>query len=164
MEKPLLADEAKSLLLSQFANSVNIKALLHSLVQPFQEALNAIETLKVSLFIDSASGEVLDTIGAIVDEPRRNMIDMDYRPWLKVRILLNNNSGTTGDIVRILTILYDGQGEFELQESPGLLKVYLARPPAFTNEWVIQSILKKAVPLGTKVQIQIGFSKPRSER
>src|SRR5580658_8914472 len=161
MKIALLTDEAESLLLNQFAGSANFKALLRSLVFPFQEVLNAIEALKVSLFIDSANGDILDTIGAIVNEPRRNMIDMDYRPWLKVRILLNNNSGTAGDIAHILNILYDGHDEFELQESPGLLKVYLARPPTFTNEWVIQSILKKAVPLGTKVQIQIGFPKAK---
>lgn len=163
MEKIQLTNEAESLLLRQFSDSPNLKAMLSSLVQPFQEALDTIEFLKNGLFIDLANGETLDTIGSIVNESRKDMSDVDYRPWLKVKILLNNNSGTADDIKRILTVLYDGTGKFELHESPGNLKVYLHEPPAFTNERVIRSIIRKAVPLGIKTKIQIGFLEPGSD-
>lgn len=155
MAKIPLTDEAQALLPHQFANSKKFKALLNSLTQPFQEALETIEALKTSLYIDLAQGDTLDTIGAIVKQPRKGMSDTDYRPWLKVRILLNNNSGTAEDIKRILAVLYNGLGEFELHESPGHLTVYLNKPPVFTNQDVIQSIIKEAVPIGIKTRIQV---------
>lgn len=159
MECLLLTDEAESLLLSQFSESTKLKGLLHSLVQPFQEALNTIEALKMSLYIDRASGDTLDTIGTMLNQPRNNLNDTDYGPWLKVRILLNNNSGTAEDVKRILSVLYGGLGGFELYESPGYLNVYLHKEPTFTTLKVIQFIVREAVPVGVKTTVQVGTPK-----
>lgn len=154
-----LTDEAESLLLSQFSESIKLKGLLHSLVLPFQEALTAIEVLKMSLYIDRASGDTLDTIGTILNQPRNNLNDTDYGPWLKVRILLNNNSGTAEDVKRILSVLYAGLGGFDLYESPGYLNVYLHKEPTFTTMKVIQGIVKEAVPMSVRTTVQVGTPK-----
>lgn len=159
MKNSTLTNDGISLLLSQFSESSKLKALIHSLVQPLEEALTAIESLKLSLYIDKASGDVLDTIGTILNQFRNNLSDADYGAWLKVRILLNNNSGTAEDIKRILSVLYAGYGGFELHESTGYLNVFLQKEPTFTTMKVIQAIIKKAVPMGVRTKVQVGISK-----
>lgn len=164
MKSSSLTREATSLLLSQFSESTKLKALIHSLVEPLEEALEAIESLRLSLYIDKASGEVLDTIGTILNQPRNNLGDADYGAWLKVRILLNNNSGTAEDIKRILSVLYAGIGGFELRESAGYLNVFLQKEPTFTTMKVIQAIIKEAVPMSVRTTVQVGISKPKGEK
>lgn len=164
MKSSSLTSEATSLLLSQFSESTKLKALINSLVQPLEEALTAVESLKQSLYIDKASGEVLDTIGTILNQPRNNLGDVDYGAWLKVRILLNNNSGTAEDIKRILSVLYAGVRGYELRESPGYLNVFLQKEPTFTTMKVIQAIIKEAVPMSVRTTVQVGISKPKGEK
>lgn len=155
-----LMKEAESLLLHQFSRSSKLKGLLRSLINPFQEALEHLEKLGVSLYIDKAEGETLDIIGKIVGQERKGMSDEDYRPWLKVGVLLNTNAGTTENVLRIAYILYGSELKFSFDEHKGYVIFTMLAPPRHTNKWVMDSILKKALPLSISMDSKISYLPP----
>jgi hypothetical protein len=162
-----LIEEAESLLLHQFANSSKLKGLIRSLAKPFQEALDHLEKLRYSLYIEQAEGETLDIIGKIVGQERKSMSDEDYRPWLKVGVLLNTNAGTTENVLRIAYILYGNELKFSFEEDKGYTLFTMFAAPKHTNKWVMDAILKKALPLSVRMDSKISYlpqSPPKSER
>jgi hypothetical protein len=144
-----LLEEAESLILHQFAKSSKLKALVRCLVRPFQEALNAMESLHHGGYIKHASGHRLDVLGEIVGQPRRDMSDDDYRAWIDVGIKLNDCSGTAEDIFAILALLYRSSPRVLMYEyKPNeLIFALLARPKAPLN--VLFDIIKSAAPVTT---------------
>lgn len=155
-----LVEEAESLMLHQFSRSPKLQGLIRSLVKPFQEALEHLEKLRYSLYIDQAEGETLDLIGNLVGQERKDMSDEDYRPWLKVGVLLNINAGTTENVLRIGYILYGSELKFSFDEHKGYVVFTMYAAPKHTNKWVMDAILKKALPLSIRMDSKISYLPP----
>lgn len=161
-----LTEEAENLLLHQFGDAKNIKALVRALVAPLQVAHEELQKLHHGRYIDNAQEETLDVIGAIVGQPRNDMTDDDdYRPWIKVAILLNNSSGTAKDIVNILKILYrkenSKENPVEINEYAPNIAEFILESPLYP-ESVIVSIIRSAVPVTTKCQFMFKQSAANS--
>lgn len=113
-----LVENANAKLLHQFEDSPKLKGLIKSLVLPFQEVLDHIESLHNGRYIDQACGPTLDVIGELVRQPRDGMTDEEFRPWIKVRIHLNNGSGTPENVFAILIILFGSKAHIKMEEYP----------------------------------------------
>ncbi len=88
------ADRAKSAMLSQFADSTNLKVIVDSLAAQLQELETAIQdVLSKRMNIDLADGVTLDQIGSIVGRKRNGFSDADYRDLLRLQIAINNSKG-----------------------------------------------------------------------
>lgn len=160
-----LVQEAETLLLHQFASSPKLKGLIRSLITPFQEALEHVDLLRYSLYIDQAEGQTLDIIGGIVGQERRGMSDEDFRPWLKVGVLLNTNAGTTENLLRIAYILYGQELKFSFKERTGYVEFTMFAAPKHTSNKVMDDILKKALPLSIRMDSKIAYlpTSPKDE-
>jgi uncharacterized phage protein gp47/JayE len=88
------ADRAKSAMLSQFADSTNLKVIVDSLAAQLQELETTIQdVLSKRMNIDLADGVTLDQIGSIVGRKRNGFSDADYRDLLRLQIAINNSKG-----------------------------------------------------------------------
>lgn len=156
-----LLEDAEEKLLHQFENSPKLKSLIKSLVSPFQEILDHIQSLHHGRYVDAASGATLDVIGTIVGQPRNGMSDEDYRPWIKVRVHLNNGSGTPENVLAILVILFGAKANIQMEEYPPNDVIFtFFKFPKFPVKTLF-SIIRSAVPVTTQCQfIDASETKP----
>lgn len=88
------ADRAKSVMLSQFADSTNLKGVVDAIASEIQELEEVIyDVLTKRVNIDLAEGQGLDLIGSIVGRKRNGFSDADYRDLLRLQIAINNSKG-----------------------------------------------------------------------
>jgi hypothetical protein len=156
-----LIQEAESLILNQFAKSQKLKGLILGLVKPFQDALDSIESLHYGRYVDQANGETLDIIGQLVGQPRNGLDDENYRPWIKVRIHLNNCSGTPDSVLTILAILFDSTTTNVRMEElpPKSVRFTFLQPPRYPIK-PIKEIIRSAMPLNTEAEFVQAYRSP----
>jgi phosphatidylserine/phosphatidylglycerophosphate/cardiolipin synthase-like enzyme len=82
----------------QFHGSVVMDGILRSYALQCQELENAIISVWLLVSIDESEGIQLDRIGRIVNEPRGEKSDSDYRAALRARIRWLRGSGRRVDI------------------------------------------------------------------
>lgn len=144
-----LLEEAESLMLHQFSQSPRFNGLVRALVTPFQELIEHLEKLHHGRYIDDAQGKTLDVIGSIVDFERQNMSDEEYRVWLKVVILLNQNHGTAKNVLAILHVLFGDTPAILVDEySPNIVMFTFLKYPDVPTRTLF-SIIRRAVPVTT---------------
>jgi hypothetical protein len=147
-----LLEEAESLILYQFSQSLKFNGLIRGLVTPFQEALDHVEKLHHGRYIEEGHGYTLDVIGDIVDFKRQDMRDEDYRVWLKVVILLNHSHGTANGVLAILQVLFGDRPDIQMDEySPNVVMFTFFKYPTVPTK-ILFSIMRRALPLTTKCQ------------
>ena len=94
-------------------------ALVSELAGQVQSAETAIFGLLAQLDVSSASGVWLENLGAIVDERRESLTDVDYRKFIAARVLANVSQGTCEELLTIaLTIQTSVSAGFALVELP----------------------------------------------
>lgn len=147
-----LVDEAESLMLYQFSQSPKLKSLLRGLVKPFNDADDELAKLHNGHYVDKAQGATLDIIGSIVGQPRFDMSDDDYRPWIKVAICLNNSAGTPENVLTILSILFGKKPPIRMEEyAPNDVIFTFFEYPKFPTTTLF-AIVRSTMPIGTKCQ------------
>lgn len=147
-----LCEEAESLLLHQFSQSPKLKSFLRALISPFNDADEELYRLHHGRYIDHASGITLDIIGSIVGQPRNDMSDEDYRPWIKVAICLNNSSGTPENVLTILAILFGKMPPIRMEEyAPNDVMFTFFEYPKFPTKTLF-AIVRSALPVTTKCE------------
>ncbi|TXG75884.1 DUF2612 domain-containing protein [Candidatus Dojkabacteria bacterium] len=147
-----LTEEAESLLLYQFNQSPKLKALIRALVEPFSTADDELHKLHNGHYIGNAKEATLDVIGSIVGQPRYDLSDQDYGPWIKVAICLNNGNGTPENVLNILSILFDKEPPIRMEEyAPNDVIFTFFEIPKFPLTTLF-SIVRSAVPITTKCQ------------
>lgn len=152
-----LALEAQGLLLYQFKNSPKLKGLLNNLIKPLDDVLEEINQLYNGRYIDKAYGERLETIGRIVNQPRKNMDDEAYKAWLKVRIRLNIGHGRAEDVLGILNILNCTVLLKEYQ--PNIIEIaFIEEPKVYLKS--LFGIVKAACPVASKNLFKRAFLSP----
>lgn len=110
-EKTTHATEALSRLLQQYKGKDKIAALINCFSAQIQEIEAALFELLNDRWIESATGQQLDGLGQIVGEARQGRTEDDYRIALRVRILINKYSGSTEQIIEILSLATQSQVE-----------------------------------------------------
>lgn len=104
IEKTNHATEALSHLLQQYKGKDKIAALLNCFSAQIQEIESAFFELLNDRWMETSTGLQLDGLGQIVGEARQGRTDDDYRLALRVRILTNKSSGSTEQIIEILSL------------------------------------------------------------
>lgn len=147
-----LVEEAESLMLYQFSQSLKLKSLIRGLVKPFNDADDELAKLHNGHYVEQAQGATLDIIGSIVGQPRYDMSDEDYRPWIKVAICLNNGHGTPENVFTILSILFGKKPPIRMEEyQPNDVMFTFFEYPKFPTATLF-AIVRSAMPIGTKCQ------------
>ena len=100
---------AKSLLPAQYRDKTNWDKLCAVIAKPFQDLEDAFQQLLLFRYVSVATGDVLDLLGALVDEGRNGRDDTAYRIRIKAKILLIKSSGTVPQILALLEALQPTQ-------------------------------------------------------
>lgn len=103
--KPNHADEAEGWLLTQFDNSPKLHAWVRSLVKPYQTLEDVLNVLRSAFDPNTAVGDQLTQIGAIVGEDRADRNDANLRAYVLARIAVNTSDGTAGNIYRVARLI-----------------------------------------------------------
>jgi hypothetical protein len=102
-------------LLAQFKGQPNMAAIAASYGVQFQEVEDMFIQLYLLRALATAEGEQLDQIGIIVDEPRGDKDDDNYRAAIYGRIALNRSHARIEDIIFAMTSINEA-GSYELRE------------------------------------------------
>jgi len=118
------SDAAVARLPEAHKDKENIELLITAVAAQTQEAENAWWQLFAERQIDTAIGQQLDDIGAIVGEARQGRSDDDYRRYICTRISANNSEGRISDLVRVARSVLNDDSltiRFEAQYPAGLV-------------------------------------------
>lgn len=103
--QPAHIEDGQSLLLSQFNDSTQLRALLASLLSPSQELEDAQAVHYAAFDVDTAEGDLLDVLGGIVGELRAGREDSEYRAYVRARVAANASDGSAADIYRVVRLV-----------------------------------------------------------
>lgn len=147
---------ARSLILSQYADSPNLLALLCSYVTQIQELeAGIVGVYERGLSIDAGEGASLDLLGRIVREARDGRADYEYRRGLRTRILVNRSQGRVRDLIAIVRLFE------ELDASGGTVRVQSVQPmtievdtdrPSLNPPAALHARLRRAKAAGVRLQ------------
>lgn len=105
MSQPTQKDQvviALDRLLEQFKGKPNIEGMLTSYIQQVQDLEETNFSLLNDRSINTAIGNQLDVLGALVNEARLGRDDETYRIAILTRIGINNSEGTPNQIMALL--------------------------------------------------------------
>ena len=153
---PDFADQAVSDLPSQFrgeGKTVN-EALMRALGDGVQLLEDSQFGLAVGSRIDVAAGAMLDVWGDLVGEDRGGLADIDYRRFIKARILVNRASGSADDFAEIMAIITAPSTVRVEAYYPAELILYAFRESAMSDAVVarVAAMLTDCKPIGIKLQ------------
>jgi len=97
------AARIRARVLSQFADSPNILAVLAVIAGEVQALETTAFDLVADRMLDTAVGAQQDQWGKIVGQPRGGLSDADYKVLLKVRIEANRSCGTGETIISVIS-------------------------------------------------------------
>jgi len=103
------ASRAVQLLPRQFRTKAGITALLQSWIRQAQEIEDALWAL-LQCTLDTAVGDALDQIGALLAFARGSMNDDDYRVMLRAIVRARQSSGTGEDLLEVIGLMFDPDG------------------------------------------------------
>lgn len=113
------AENAQTLLISQYQEKPRIAALLKAFVDKVQELEDTTFAMDDARRIDAAEGWWIDAIGNVVGQPRYGTADADYRKLIRARIAANRSNGTGSDINDVVRALYTiSEMTFQVTEPP----------------------------------------------
>lgn len=101
-------------LLYQFRGQPNMEAIAASYGAQFQEIEDVLWQLYTLRWLSTATGAQLDELGRMLDEPRGDKNDDDYRAAIYARIALNGSHGRIEDILFAMTNIKDDR--YQLRE------------------------------------------------
>lgn len=141
----------------QFKQKVNIEALLTALVTPVQTLENALYALLTERDVNSAIGQQLDDIGAIVGEARQGRLDDDYRRFVRARISTNKSKGTAADVLTVARLIIDDEDATLHLQWSGTASVVLAIEDVVSDPDVMDiliSFLRNVVAAGVRIIVE----------
>lgn len=140
------------------------EAFLRILVEPIQEAQNAIQQLKLLRAIATATGWQLDVLGKIVGQKRNGLGDDDYRRFIRAKILVNRSSGTIDQLIKIARLIVDdGAATFRVINWGTACVTMSVRgiSMSYALASVLVAMLRKAVAAGVRLIVEFHSSTPR---
>lgn len=119
-------------LIAQFRDKKRIRGVLQSWLERCDNIESALWDLFINRVLEVAEGVNLDTLGAIVGQPRSNLVDDDqYRVFIKARIKVNVSNGRPEELLQICRLLFGELQPVELREF-GAAHVRIKQPSVLT--------------------------------
>lgn len=143
----------------------NISKLITALVSQKQEIEAALQALLTERAVDTAVGDQLDLIGALVGEPRGGKTDTDYRRYVRARISVNRSDGLVEDILTVAVLVVNDDTAGLRVEQQGhatvVLKVVDASITTTVRDALI-SLLRDTVKGGVRIIVESATVAPNT--
>ncbi len=111
-------------LLGQFKGMPRMEAVLGAFLDQIQKIEDVLWALYTEDWIDTASGDRLDVIGAVVGEERGGADDDEYRSFIRARVRVNRSTGLLAELVAIVRLIqYDDLGVRAREYYPAALQI-----------------------------------------
>ena len=139
------AQRAVDALMSALRSKARVSALASTLgarAQLVEDALWAV----LSIAIDTAVGDALDQLGAIVGQLRGALDDTDYRPVIRAAIRARRSSGTGPDVIAVAQLAL-GATPFTYTAGGASVCIELEDIPPFDPQ-VLADLIEIAVAAG----------------
>lgn len=150
------ADQARRRLLSQDWDAPRIVALFESLGVGVQTLEDVTFDVLLSLDVNTATGEQLDRLGALVGEQRGGLGDEDLRRFIRARILVNVCDGTADAIIEIwrtITYPYESVRFATLEMGSYVLEVVRKTPLDTRLRRRIRRMMNDVRPAGRSMEL-----------
>lgn len=119
------AEQALGRLVSQYETTTRLQAIIEIEASQTQGVENAIWGMLTEKWIDDASGVQIDSLGAIVGEPRLGRSDEAYVAAIFIRIALNSGGGQPEIIMTFLRFILDINDVQLLEVFPANIQVFV---------------------------------------
>jgi hypothetical protein len=146
------AEEAVSHLIELFKRGPRNQAALGVFGVQLAELEIAAADNIMNFFIDTATGDQLDILGRIVGEPRLGRTDENYRPAVRVRILVNNSDGRAEQLLAIARGMVPGASVNLYELFPMTLRIEFSTLGATTLATVF-NMLQQAKAGGVRLLV-----------
>jgi hypothetical protein len=141
--------------LTQFKRAQNWAALLSALLEEIQELEEAAVGILEARNLDDATGDHLDLWGRLVGEYRLGKTDVDYRRFIKARLLRNTSQGNPDRQIVVLDLLTNPTRIILEELYPAQTRLWFLLdtnapldPFGTTTENTLSEIMKDIGPLG----------------
>lgn len=139
-------------MLAQFKGLPRIEALVGALMDQIQKIENVLWGLYTEDWIDTASGDRLDVLGAVVGEERGGATDDDYRAFIRARIRVNRSTGLLSELVEIVRLIQsDDLGVRAREYYPAALQVE-PEEEVIVDAHRVAAMLQDAAPAGVALR------------
>lgn len=151
------AEQAIARLPQQFQGKKSIEFLIRALCRPWQDLEGAAYAVLIGRLIDTAIGDQLTGIGAIVGQPRGGVTDDDlYRRYVRARVAVTVSKGTYADILAV-TRLVLGDADIDIIISDGGVASVLVTLGPYGVDPAVAAILieylRETVAAGVRIQL-----------
>lgn len=102
-----VAADGLSILFEQYEDSPRLKDLIRAVLGPVQDLENDAFAMLSVYDLETAAGDQLTKIGALLNEPRNGRSDADLRRILRVRIRVLRSEGRVRDLQEV-ALLWEG--------------------------------------------------------
>lgn len=134
-----------------------IEKLLACLCAPAQGIENALAQLLLDT-LEISEGVNLDVFGAIVGQARNGMLDVDYRRYIRARILVHRSRGTEDELIAIakliLNILVTGNVFVRCIDNASFILEIRDRAVTTLEATALQSLLCAATSAGVRIVVE----------
>jgi len=149
---PDVSETANNRLLFQYKNSPNLQAILDSYVSnPVQKLEDMFYQFYKLFDIDLSTGDQLDNIGRILNQPRESRTDEIYRIILKGAIGANSSEGSTEEVYSVWKILSRGNTLRINRIAPALIEFYTDVDIPADLVTTIFELMEKAISAGVQI-------------
>ena len=160
MSNILKIPDIKSISLNRLITSLD-KNSYQTFIEIFTEELSlildSIKGILNSKDIDNNSGVWLDYIGKIIGVKRKGLQDEDYRIALKLRILINNSSGTTEEVQDIVKS-FTKSSHTLVGKYPESLSGTVYIDGKENNSKELFELVNNIIPLESQIRIQSDYT------
>jgi hypothetical protein len=149
------ATEGLSRMLSQFSDSVDLRALAASYLDGVQTIEKALHPLLGDRNLDYMTGDRLDGLGQVVDVPRAGRLDVDYKRRLRAELKVLVSQGTVEDLISVTELLLNTDPIPTVEVDEYYPKSVVIRPTdhALTEDSeLIATMLRRTASAATRTQ------------
>ncbi len=135
----------------------NITKLIRALVEPVQDVENVLQQLYTERYVDTAVGDQLDILGALVGQLRLGLEDEPYRRVIRARISVNRSKGTIADVINVASlIIYDDDALILVDNhGPAALSVQIEGVTVdFQTSVSLATLLRETVSAGVRLYLE----------
>lgn len=145
--------DALDRLASQYKGKERVEALISAFTDNGQLIENVIQDFLEDRTVDTAVGDQLDIIGAIVGETRQGRGDDEYRLAILSRIAINTSEGTPEEIISFLQVFTGANDVYLYELFPGNVDVYVDvdLSSLFYSVDAVHSLIDKALSAGVRL-------------
>lgn len=144
-------DLALDRLATQFKGKPKIAGLITAFVEQYQAHEDCINGLLTLRYLDAASGEQLDGLGAIVGAPRGGRTDEDYKNLIIAKIGRNTSRGLPENLIAVFNLLTGSTRSHFLPYFPASCDIYANVDISALNVEDIYDFCQEVLAAGVKL-------------